>query len=143
MKNSIVLESNDPKKLTEFYELLKELRPHLTFDAFRQTFNEAEKTSGYKMVGIEDESGLVALMGYRILHDFVHGKHVYIDDLVSRAASRSKGHGTILLKHAEEIAKENDCTNLRLCTGIENEAGKKLYQKNNWNLRAVVYKKKI
>lgn len=134
------LDLNDLKR---FFELLKELRPHLTFDSFRQIFSEAQKTSNYQIIGLEDETGLVALMGYRILHDFVHGKHIYIDDLVSKEASRSKGYGTILLEHAEEIAKENGCTNLRLCTGIENEAGKKFYQKNNWNLRAVVFKKKI
>ncbi len=137
---SNALDSNDLKR---FFELLKELRPHLTLVSFKKIFSEAQKSSSYQMIGIEDETGLVALMGYRILHDFVHGKHIYIDDLVSKEASRSKGYGTILLKHAEEIAKENGCTNLRLCTGIENEAGKKFYEKNNWNLRAVVYKKKM
>ncbi len=140
---TISLDCLNQDECKRFFDLLKELRPHLTFDSFRETLFEAQKTSNYQMTGIEDESGLVALMGYRILHDFVHGKHLYIDDLVSKESCRSKGYGTILLSHAEEIARLNGCSNLRLCTGIENEAGKKFYQKNNWNLRAVVYKKKI
>ena len=44
-------------------------------------------------------------MGYRFLHDYVHGKHVYIDDLVTTAAIRSQGAGAKLLKYAEMIAE--------------------------------------
>lgn len=123
-----------------FFDLIKELRPHLSFEEFKYILNHADN---YQMVGLEEEHRLVALMGYRILHDFVHGKHVYIDDLVTAATERSKGHGAVLLKHAEEIARENSCKNLRLCTGTENEAGKRFYEREAWNLRAVVYKKKI
>lgn len=82
-------------------------------------------------------------MGYRVLCDFVHGRHLYIDDLVTDENIRSKGYGATLLKEAEKIAQENGCTNLRLCTGIDNDRGKTFYEKNNWNLRAVVYKKKL
>lgn len=123
-----------------FFDLLKELRPHLSFADFKYILNHADN---YQMIGLEDDNRLVALMGFRILHDFVHGKHVYIDDLVTAAAERSKGHGAVLLKHAEEIASENHCKSLRLCTGIENEAGKRFYEREAWNMRAVVYKKKI
>jgi hypothetical protein len=28
-------------------------------------------------------------------------------------------------------------------TGIENEQGKKFYENNGWNLRTVIYKKKV
>jgi hypothetical protein len=42
-----------------------------------------------------------------------------------------------------DLAKELDCKGLRLCTGIENEQGKKFYERNGWSLRAVAYKKKL
>lgn len=82
-------------------------------------------------------------MGYRIITDFVHGRHLYIDDLVTSEEVRSQGHGATLLKYAEAMAKQKGCSNLRLCTGIDNEGGKRFYEKNSWNLRAVVYKKKL
>jgi len=37
-------------------------------------------------------------MGYRLLHDFVHGRHLYIDDLVVTSRLRSSGLGAELLK---------------------------------------------
>lgn len=129
--------------LEKSFPLLRELRTNLSFENFQDIYHNAHKTNDYTLVGLEDEGQLVALMGYRILHDFVHGKHLYIDDLVSSSHLRSKGYGTTLLLEAERLAQLHGCSNLRLCTGIENESGKKFYEKNQWNLRAIVFKKKL
>lgn len=118
-----------PSRSHEFFELLKQLRPHLTYEKFQELFQEAQKTGGYELIAIESENKLAGLMGHRVICDFVHGRHLYIDDLVTSEEVRSKGYGAILLKHAEDIAKEKSCTNLRLCTGIENEGGKRFYEK--------------
>jgi len=69
-------------------------------------------------VAIEDGGRIVAVMGYRFLSDFVRGKHVYVDDLVSTESARSKGLGAELLKFAEDVAARSGCKSLRLCTGI-------------------------
>jgi ribosomal protein S18 acetylase RimI-like enzyme len=132
-----------PQDLKRSYPVMKELRTNLEYDTFVDTYEKAHQADGYQIVSVEKGDQIVALMGYRFLHDFVHGKHVYIDDLVTTEAVRSQGVGAELLKHAEAIAEKNNCKNLRLCTGIENEQGKKFYERNSWNLRAIVYKKKM
>jgi ribosomal protein S18 acetylase RimI-like enzyme len=132
-----------PLDLKRCYPVMKELRANLDFETFVDIYEKAHVDNGYEIVAVEKDSQIVALMGYRLLHDYVHGKHVYIDDLVTTEAVRSQGVGEKLLKHAESIAEKNNCKNLRLCTGIENEQGKKFYERNSWNLRAIVYKKKI
>lgn len=43
------------------------------------------------MVALVENEKILALMGYRILYDFVRGRHLYIDDLVS--VEKSKGYG--------------------------------------------------
>jgi hypothetical protein len=45
---------------------------------------------------------LIAIMGYRILNDFVREKHLYIDGLVTTAKCRSSGMGATLLGFAEQ-----------------------------------------
>ena len=122
---------------------MKQLRPSLTLENFKSIYREARACNDYDIIGLEEDGKLIALMGYRIVWDYVHGKHIYIDDLVTDESVRSKGHGATLLKHAESIARLNQCTNLRLCTGMGNEGGKKFYERNSWNFRAVVYKKKL
>lgn len=130
-------------ELEQAYLLMKELRPHITLQNFLEIYHQSHKATGYEIAVLKDNNQILAIMGFRVLYDYVHGKHCYIDDLVSSEKQRSKGYGTELLKFAERFAKDNGCTGLRLCTGIENERGKSFYEKNGWNLRAIVYKKKV
>ncbi|MFA6237981.1 MAG: GNAT family N-acetyltransferase [Bacteriovorax sp.] len=129
--------------LERFFPVMKELRTNLSFDNFLNTYEKAHLHDGYEILGVEAENKIIAVMGYRILYDFVHGKHIYIDDLVTTEKFRSRGIGALFLKHAEKIAKDHNCSGLRLCTGVENESGKKFYESQQWKMRAVVYKKKI
>jgi ribosomal protein S18 acetylase RimI-like enzyme len=138
---NIVTCSDDNKK--DFYDLLKHLRMELTFIEFESIYNEAKASTQYELIGVELDNQLVALMGYRILFDFVHGKHLYIDDLVTSTEMRSKGFGAKLLGHAEKIASSLGCRRIRLCTGTDNDRGQSFYLKNGWMLKAVVLKKKL
>lgn len=133
-------EKNDFER---FYPVMKELRKELSFDDYMTICQNAHEADGYEIVAIEADKKVLAVMGYRILHDFVHGKHLYIDDLVSTESHRSQGLGTELLKYAENRARELGCRGLRLCTGIDNEQGKKFYERNGWKLRSFAYKKKL
>lgn len=129
--------------LERCYSIIKELRKDLSFSDYLSVYENAHKADGYEMATLEGEGQVFAAMGFRILHDFVHGKHLYIDDLVVTEGQRSKGHGATLLRYAEKLGENLGCKILRLCTGIENEMGKKFYERNDWNLRAVVFKKKL
>lgn len=136
----IVKSKND---LERCYPVMKELRPHLSFDDYISIYNESHTADGYEIVAVEEKGQILAVMGYRFLSDYVRGKHVYVDDLVSTEKARSQGLGAELLKLAEKIAESNGCKSLRLCTGIENERGVKFYDRNGWTKRAFAYTKKL
>lgn len=125
------------------YNVLRELRPSLSFDDFLQISSTAQLHDGYKIFCVMNEGRAEAYLGYRILYDFVHGKHLYVDDLVVAEGLRSQGMGAKLLNFAEQAAKDNGCAKLRLCTGVDNDRGKTFYEKNDWKIRAVVYKKSV
>ena len=138
-----IREVSERKDLERAFPVMKELRTHLDKEAYLSGYDEAHRNGGYKMVVIERGGEILAVMGYRILTDYVHGRHLYVDDLVTTKDHRSAGHGARLLKFAENEARQLGCSGLRLCTGIENEAGKKFYEREGWALRAVAYKKKL
>lgn len=129
--------------LERVFPVLRELRSNLTFDQYCATFREAREHENFRLLGMFDGATCVGVMGYRILHDFVHGRHLYVDDLVVTAARRGQGLGSELLREAEKIAKTQNCSLLRLCTGIENERGKEFYEAEGWTLRAVAFKKPV
>ncbi|MGE4133320.1 MAG: GNAT family N-acetyltransferase [Bdellovibrionales bacterium] len=129
--------------LERCYPVIKELRPHLTFEQYIEIYQDSHRADGYEIVAIESAGRILAVMGYRYLSDFVRGRHLYVDDLVSTESMRSQGLGAELLQYAEGLAKENGCKSLRLCTGVENERAMTFYERNGWTKRSVAYTKKL
>lgn len=125
------------------FPLMKQLREHLNETQFVDLVQSAMRDSRYQLLAFFPDNGsgpCQGLMGYRILTDLVHGRHLYIDDLVVDEKSRSHGLGAKILAKAKEIARAENCKRLRLCTGADNDRGKNFYERNGWKLRAVVYK---
>jgi ribosomal protein S18 acetylase RimI-like enzyme len=126
--------------LKSVFPLMKQLREHLDETQFVDLVQSAMRDSRYQLLGFFEDGNCQGLMGYRILTDLVHGRHMYIDDLVVDEKTRSKGLGARLLSKAKEIARSENCKRLRLCTGADNNRGKDFYERNGWKMRAVVYK---
>ena len=129
--------------LERCYTIIQELRPHLSYQEYLAIYADSHKADGYEIVAIEEGGRVIAAMGYRYLSDFVRGKHIYIDDLVTTEKIRSRGLGAELLKFAEDLARSNGIGFPRLCTGIENDRGVKFYERNKWVKRAYAYTKKL
>jgi GNAT superfamily N-acetyltransferase len=135
-------ELSTAQELETVFPVLKELRTDLDFDRFMTLYRAARDADRFTVLGYFEDGRAVALMGYRILYDLVHGKHLYVDELVVTEKLRSRGLGSKLLKRAEEIAKREGCDGLRLCTGVDNLPGRRFYEREGWAPRALAFKKK-
>lgn len=131
------------EQLERCFRVMKELRPQLELDTYFKIYEEAHKADGYEIVAIQSGEEVLAVMGYRFLWDYVRGKHLYVDDLVTTKAARSHGLGAQLLQFAENIAVQSECKSLRLCTGVENTLGIKFYERSGWTNRSLVFVKKL
>lgn len=125
------------------FGLLHQLRAELDWKTFLHHYGAARAQSAYELRGWFDGETCVAVMGYRVLTDFVHGPHLYIDDLVVDESRRSSGLGAKLLTWAEAEAADRKLSGLRLCTGVGNERGIRFYEKHGWAARAVAFKKAV
>lgn len=122
---------------------MKELRSHLNYDQFRSLVAAAQQADQYQLFMALQNDVVIGAMGLRILFDLVHGKHLYVDDLVTTEKCRSTGVGAALLTHAEQMAQAMGCQSLRLCTGITNDRGRQFYERQGWAFKSVVYKKAV
>lgn len=133
--------------LDNAFEVLKQLRPHLNLAGFHQIYDAAQKADGYTLVGYyrgpQGAEECLGVMGYRILHDFVRGAHLYIDDLVTAEAARSQGIGAKLLGYAEKETARRKLKDLRLCAVLENESGLRFYGREGWTRRAYAFTKRL
>lgn len=130
-------------EVAKVYPLMKELRTGLDEDGFLRLYKEAKLRDDYKLVGLIRDDLAYALMGYRILFDFAHGKHLYVDDLVVTKDMRSQGLGAKLLAHARQVAADEGCQGLRLCTGIDNKDAIRFYEKHGWIAGSIAFKVRL
>ncbi|WP_445360144.1 GNAT family N-acetyltransferase [Microbulbifer sp. EKSA005] len=78
--------------ILDCYEVLSQLRPHISKDDFLKRILSLTHNCGYQLARLDD-NGVKAVVGYRI-SDWLHtGKYLEIEDLIISAEKRSSGYG--------------------------------------------------
>jgi GNAT superfamily N-acetyltransferase len=122
-----VTEAQTRAAFIEAYSVMHELRSHLTQDAYLSLV--AQMTlRGYRLFVLRDGDTIVALAGVTIDVNFYHQRHVFVYDLVTSAAERSKGYGGILLGFVEGWAREQGCTTVTLASGLQRVDAHRFYE---------------
>jgi GNAT superfamily N-acetyltransferase len=109
---------------------LRELRTHLTsVDDFVQRVDERQRPEGYRLVGVfeEGEDAAVAVAGFRTGSSLAWGRYLYVDDLVTKAAFRGRGHGGALMHWLVEEAQRLGCDSLHLDSGTQRHDAHRFY----------------
>jgi ribosomal protein S18 acetylase RimI-like enzyme len=109
------------------FRLMQQLRPHLASAEEFVTRVRRQQVEGYRLMALWSDRRPRALAGFRLTENLVHGRFLYVDDLVVDAAERNTGLGAILLTHLEDQARRLGCAKLVLDTGVDNVAAQRFY----------------
>lgn len=131
-------------EIIDSYPLMKQLRTDLTEESYLNLINDM-KGQGYRLIALFNEDlKIISLVGFTILTNLYYLKHIWIYDLITDQLERSKGNGELLLRHIEQIARENECSCVALSSGLERIDAHRFYQnKLNYNKSSYVLKKVI
>jgi GNAT superfamily N-acetyltransferase len=108
------------------FAVMQELRPHLTAAAFL-TQVKRQMAQGYCLAFLEFEKEVRAAAGYRISEHLAWAKICYVDDLVTRAADRSQGHGGALFDWLVAEAVKAGCSEFHLDSGVQRFGAHRFY----------------
>ena len=111
------------------YLVMRELRPHLQAKAFVRIVRDLER-DGYQLAFLSESGRVVAVAGFRIMRTLFCDKFLYVDDLVTLSAERSKGYGRFLLDWLKDRARANGCARLDLDSGMQRKDAHRFYQNN-------------
>ncbi|MDQ6654390.1 MAG: GNAT family N-acetyltransferase [Verrucomicrobiota bacterium] len=113
--------------IAQCYEVMRELRPHLAGqDDFVQRV-QRQQQEGYRLAFVEAEAAVRAVAGYRILELLFSGRTLYVDDLVTRAADRSRGFGGQLFDWLVEEARREKCRAFTLDSNVQRFGAHRFY----------------
>jgi GNAT superfamily N-acetyltransferase len=112
------------------FAAIRELRTHLTdLEAFARAVDEVQRAEGYRLVGaFEDgEADAVAVAGFRTGTSLSWGRYLYVDDLVTREAYRSRGHAGALVAWLLDEARAAGCESFHLDSGTGRHDAHRFY----------------
>jgi len=85
------------------------------------------QTTGFEMAFAEVTGEVKAVAGFRVLNKFATGRSLYVDDLVTTASARSQGFGDALFDWLMGAARERDCVQLELDSGVQRHDAHRFY----------------
>lgn len=115
------------------YAVMRQLRPHLQEETFVQRVREQQK-AGYRLAYIEADGRPVSVAGFRVGLNLAWGRFLYVDDLVTDEAHRSKGYGAAMLRWLFAEAKALGCQQVHLDSGVHRKDAHRFYQREGMRL---------
>jgi GNAT superfamily N-acetyltransferase len=143
MKGARIGIAETPQELRRCFPVMRELRTQITDE---ESFIERvlrQQKQGYQLAFLESEGDVRAVAGYRFLESLFSGKNLYVDDLVTRDADRSRGFGAQLLDWLIEQARANDCESLELDSGVQRFEAHRFYFSKRMSISSYHFRVKL
>jgi GNAT superfamily N-acetyltransferase len=118
-----------PAEIDRCFSVMSQLRPKLIAAEFLGAV-QAQQAEGYQLAFLEYEGSVVSVAGFRVQNMLSSGKTLYVDDLVTDSAVRSKGHGEAMLRWLIDLAKEANCNSFSLDSGTHRQEAHAFYLRN-------------
>lgn len=109
------------------YEVVRELRPHLTREDFTAQVERQRRDEGYVLALLSDAGLVRSAAGFRRMETLAWGRILYVDDLVTRAADHGAGYGSAMFDWLVEQAHAAGCAQLHLDSGVQRFAAHRFY----------------
>lgn len=108
------------------FECMQELRPNIERATFVTRVRKMED-EGYGLASITHQGKVVAVAGYRYMHTLFGGDTLYVDDLITLSAARSRGYGAALIEWLRDQATRRGCKMLHLDSGVQRARAHQFY----------------
>jgi GNAT superfamily N-acetyltransferase len=115
-----------PAEIDRCFPVMSQLRPLLIAGEFVARV-QAQQAGGYQLASLEHEGAVVSVAGFRFQRMLSSDKTLYVDDLVTDAAARSRGHGEALLHWLITLAREAGCQTFSLDSGTQRQDAHAFY----------------
>jgi len=118
MSSTLIALAESDTDILRCFPVMLQLRPHLVEAEFVARVRGMQ-AQGFRLARLEEDGAVRAVAGYRYHEKLFSGSTLYVDDLVSDPAQRSRGHGARLLAWLIAEARKNRCDLFELDSGVQ------------------------
>lgn len=126
----------DEDMVLRCFDVMRQLRPHLSSPAEFVDCWKRQQTSDYTLAAYTISEQVIALAGFYVRESLVHGKHLFIDDLIVEPRVRSKRFGSTLIDYLKETASTAGCVKVLLDTPTTNTRAQRFYLREHFDITA-------
>ncbi|WP_026592207.1 GNAT family N-acetyltransferase [Bacillus sp. UNC437CL72CviS29] len=138
-----VKEIKTKEQLEGVLPVLQQLRTALTKEEVQFLFHQM-KEERYQLFSLyNEENEVVSLAGVAICTNFYNKKHVFVYDLVTAEAHRSKGYGKALLSYIEEWGAEKECSSVVLTSAFPRINAHRFYEREGYDKVSYAFCKEL
>jgi GNAT superfamily N-acetyltransferase len=130
-----------PSWLARAEPVHRQLRPQLPPDYVAKMARVFE--GGGRMIVAASDDAVCGVAVWRAMENTFAGRYLYVDDLVTDAALRSRGVGKALLVRCQVIAAQLDCHELVLDSGVQRAEAHRFYFREGLVINAFNFSKPI
>lgn len=109
------------------FPVMRQLRSHLDEDRYLEYLYQMT-ANGYRLFGLFSNGDLAVLAGVQIMVNMYYGRHLWVFELVTDAAHRSKGYGTELFEFLKDWAVAHGCEKIALSSGLHRADAHRFYE---------------
>ena len=124
------------------FPVMAQLRPHLVEAEFVPRVRRMQQ-EGFLLAQLEEDGAVCAVAGYRFHEKLFSGRTLYVDDLVSDPAQRSRGHGARLLTWLADQARAHDCDVLELDSGVQRFDAHRFYFRERMKISSYHFSRQL
>ncbi len=121
-----VREMVSDKEVAATFPVMRQLRTHLEKDGYVEQVRRMRE-GGYRLAAVLEAGRVACVAGFRVQEFLYSGRYLYVDDLIAAEESRSAGHGARLLRWLEDEARDKDCGQLHLDSGVQRGDAHRFY----------------
>ncbi|MFJ8528972.1 GNAT family N-acetyltransferase [Bacillus sp. NPDC094106] len=130
-------------QLHEVLPVLQQLRIALSKEEVSSLFQQM-KEENYKLFSLcNNEDEVVSLAGVAVCTNFYNKKHVFVYDLVTAEAHRSKGYGKVLLSYIEKWGREKGCSSIVLTSAFSRVDAHRFYEREGYDKVSYSFHKEL
>jgi len=126
-----VLFEVEPAQTASTWPVMHQLRPHLDLEQYVAMVARMRKSDGYRLLAASVDGKVAAVAGFRLMEMLYCGRILYVDDLVTDGAMRSKGLGTAMLDWLTRETRAQGCVQLHLDSGVQRLDAHRFYERES------------
>jgi len=143
LKDITIIPALTDEQILDTRDVLRQLRPAITEDAYLPTVRRMMDSDGYHLVALLESGVVRAVAGYRFMEMLYCGKILYVDDLNTDDRRRSAGFGGLLIDWLKREAAAHGCGELHLDSGVQREQAHRFYFRERLTISAYHFRVRL